>query len=133
MLKSIRTHQLTTLPRGESSAGVPTQQTYILQMDDLTWRVPNPPGSQLAVPPPRSGGVYGQDIASNYRAGMLVYGGRGGSGTQALDDLWVRALTPQACRSLSAGRRSIITIKMNSGSRSPPPPPKSIRARDGVL
>ncbi|KAG8902345.1 hypothetical protein FRB99_004559, partial [Tulasnella sp. 403] len=71
---------------GESSAGVPTQQTYVLQLDDLTWRVPVPPAAQQDIPPPRSAGVYGQDLASNYRNGMLIWGGKGTSGP--LNDLW---------------------------------------------
>ncbi|KIO30207.1 hypothetical protein M407DRAFT_5731 [Tulasnella calospora MUT 4182] len=73
---------------GESSAGVPTQQTYILELDTLTWRYPDPPAAQQDIPPARSRGVFGQDIASNYRAGMLVWGGKGGSGNTPLDDLW---------------------------------------------
>lgn len=73
---------------GESSAGVPTQQTYVLELDTLTWRYPVPPAAQQDIPPARSSGVFGQDIASNYRAGMLIWGGKGGSGSTALDDLW---------------------------------------------
>ncbi|KAG8899025.1 hypothetical protein FRC00_002016 [Tulasnella sp. 408] len=73
---------------GESSAGVPTQQTYVLELDTLTWRYPDPPAAQQDIPPARSRGVFGQDIASNYRAGMLVWGGKGGSGNTPLDDLW---------------------------------------------
>ncbi|KAG8916295.1 hypothetical protein FRC01_003245 [Tulasnella sp. 417] len=73
---------------GESSAGVPTQQTYILELDTLTWRYPVPPDAQQDIPPARSRGVFGQDIASNYRSGMLVWGGKGGSGNTPLDDLW---------------------------------------------
>lgn len=74
---------------GESSAGVPTQSTYILELGTLTWRVPVPPTGEQDIPPARSAGVYGLDMASNYRAGMVVYGGKGGSGNVALDDLWV--------------------------------------------
>lgn len=74
---------------GQSSAGNPTQQTYVLQMDDLTWRTPEPPDSQQAIPPSRSAGAFGLDAASNYRNGLLVWGGKGGTGSTPLDDLWV--------------------------------------------
>ncbi|KAG8966018.1 hypothetical protein FRC03_012661 [Tulasnella sp. 419] len=72
---------------GESSSGTPTQQTYILSLDNLQWRVPMPPDAQRDVPPARSAGIYGQDFASNYRSGLLVWGGKGNGGA-ALDDLW---------------------------------------------
>ncbi|KAG8865277.1 hypothetical protein FRB96_000167 [Tulasnella sp. 330] len=72
---------------GESSAGNPTQQTYILQMDDLAWRTPVPPDAQQGIPPARSAGAFGLDSASNYRNGLLVWGGKGSTDTP-LDDLW---------------------------------------------
>lgn len=75
---------------GESSSGNPTQQTYVLQMDDLTWRTPEPPDAQQGIPPARSAGAFGLDSASNYRNGLLVWGGKGSTGSTPLDDLWVR-------------------------------------------
>ncbi|KAG9040174.1 hypothetical protein FRB95_000103 [Tulasnella sp. JGI-2019a] len=73
---------------GESAAGNPTQQTYIFQMDDMTWRTPVPPDAQQGIPPARSAGAFGLDSASNYREGLLVWGGKGGTGSTPLDDLW---------------------------------------------
>lgn len=92
---------------GESSAGVPTQQTYVLELDTLTWRYPDPPAAQQDIPPARSRGVFGQDIASNYRAGMLVWGGKGGSGNTPLDDLWVRKFCLGLRKALTAGAVSL--------------------------
>lgn len=85
---------------GESSAGNPTQQTYILQLDSLSWRIPIPPDAQQGIPPSRSAGVFGLDSASNYREGLLVWGGKGGTGSTPLDDLWV---SPVAVATLEDG------------------------------
>lgn len=74
---------------GEAGSGNPTQQTYVLQLDDLTWRVPEPPDAQQGIPPSRSAGSFGQDEASNYRSGLVVWGGKGANAVP-LNDLWVR-------------------------------------------
>jgi len=75
---------------GESAAGTPVQNTWILDFDSLVWRTPVPPDSQRDIPPARSAALTGADLASNIRSGFLVFGGKGGSGSTPLNDVWVR-------------------------------------------
>lgn len=73
---------------GESSSGIPTDQTYLLDLGTLTWSTPQPQtGLPQGLPPARYMAVSGEDFSSSYRHAHLVMGGRGISG-QALSDVW---------------------------------------------
>jgi hypothetical protein len=72
---------------GESQAGFPQSQTYLLNLDSLTWSSPTPPSGLTQAPPSRSGAIAGIDIAANYRHGFVVIGGKGDQGV-ALSDVW---------------------------------------------
>ncbi|KAG1755705.1 hypothetical protein EDB19DRAFT_1924969 [Suillus lakei] len=73
---------------GESSSGIPTDQTYLLNLDTLVWGIPQPQsGLPQGFPPARYMAVSGEDFSSSYRHAHLVMGGRGVSG-QALSDVW---------------------------------------------
>lgn len=73
---------------GESSSGIPTDQTYLLNLGTLEWGTPQPQsGLPQGSPPARYMAVSGEDFSSSYRHAHLVMGGRGISG-QALSDVW---------------------------------------------
>ncbi|KAG2141689.1 uncharacterized protein EDB93DRAFT_1089266 [Suillus bovinus] len=73
---------------GESSSGIPTDQTYLLNLGTLDWSTPQPQaGLPQSSPPARYMAVSGEDFSSSYRHAHLVMGGRGISG-QALSDVW---------------------------------------------
>ncbi|KAG1820199.1 uncharacterized protein BJ212DRAFT_1007998 [Suillus subaureus] len=73
---------------GESSSGIPTDQTYLLNLSSLTWSIPQPQaGLPQGSPPARYMAVSGEDFSSSYRHAHLVMGGREISG-QALSDVW---------------------------------------------
>ncbi|KAF8592581.1 hypothetical protein K439DRAFT_1504033 [Ramaria rubella] len=73
---------------GESQAGIPQQNTYLLDMDSLTWSTPLSNVPKLSSsPPPRSRALGTGDFAANSRRDFLVYGGKGAS-NQALGDVW---------------------------------------------
>ncbi|KAG2367392.1 hypothetical protein BDR07DRAFT_1351366 [Suillus spraguei] len=72
---------------GESSSGIPTDQTYLLNLGTLTWATPQPQtGLPQGSPPARYMAVSGEDFSSSYRHAHLVMGGKGISG--ALNDVW---------------------------------------------
>ncbi|KAG1892464.1 hypothetical protein F4604DRAFT_1888314 [Suillus subluteus] len=73
---------------GESSSGIPTDQTYLLNLGSLTWGTPQPQSNlPQGSPPARYMAVSGEDFSSSYRHAHLVMGGKGTSG-QALSDVW---------------------------------------------
>jgi hypothetical protein len=72
----------------------PTQATYILDLDTLTWSQPSPSVNlpQLTqIPPRRSQALGGADIFANARQAFIMFGGQGSDG-QPLDDIWVSSL-----------------------------------------
>ncbi|KAI0952201.1 hypothetical protein AcW1_004364 [Taiwanofungus camphoratus] len=68
---------------GESAQGLPSSQTFLLDLDSLTWSSP-PSGN---TPPARSAAISGDDIAASYRTAHIVIGGKDSSGN-ALSDVW---------------------------------------------
>ncbi|KAG2118758.1 uncharacterized protein F5147DRAFT_666661 [Suillus discolor] len=73
---------------GESSSGIPTDQTYLLNLGTLEWSTPQPEvGLPQGSPPARYMAVSGEDFSSSYRHAHLVMGGKGISG-QILSDVW---------------------------------------------
>ncbi|KAJ7682812.1 hypothetical protein DFH06DRAFT_1278311 [Mycena polygramma] len=73
---------------GEASSGVPQGQTYLLNLETLTWSIPTPPANLKQTPPARSAAVSGCDNAASNRNGFIVIGGKGADGA-ALSDVWV--------------------------------------------
>ncbi|KAJ7638799.1 hypothetical protein FB45DRAFT_1133214, partial [Roridomyces roridus] len=73
---------------GEASSGVAQDQTYLLDLDSLTWTVPAPATNLSPNPPPaRSAAIAGYDSAASNRNGFVVIGGKGPDGS-ALSDVW---------------------------------------------
>ncbi|KAK2466201.1 hypothetical protein APHAL10511_001843 [Amanita phalloides] len=72
---------------GESQGGISQSQTYLLDLDKLTWSTPSPPATLNSAPPARSAAIAGIDFAASYRHGFVVIGGKGAQG-QALSDVW---------------------------------------------
>ncbi|KAI0068702.1 hypothetical protein BV25DRAFT_1817611 [Artomyces pyxidatus] len=72
---------------GESQGGFPQSQTYLLDLDTLTWSIPHPPGLLTSTPPARSAAVGGGDFAASYREAHIIIGGKG-NGSQPLSDVW---------------------------------------------
>ncbi|KAJ7180070.1 hypothetical protein C8R43DRAFT_1181384 [Mycena crocata] len=72
---------------GEASSTVPQGQTYLLNLETLTWSVPSSPSTLQRTPPARSQSVFGCDNAASNRNGFIVIGGKGSDGT-ALSDVW---------------------------------------------
>ncbi|KAF8165358.1 hypothetical protein B0H34DRAFT_688877 [Crassisporium funariophilum] len=72
---------------GLSESGFPQSQTYILNLNTLTWTTPSPPINLQRSPPSRSAVVVGSDFAASNRHGFVIIGGRG-SGGEPLSDIW---------------------------------------------
>ncbi|KAI0053628.1 hypothetical protein FA95DRAFT_1552125 [Auriscalpium vulgare] len=72
---------------GESSGGFPQSQTYLLNLDTLTWSQPVAPTGLGSIPPARSAAIGGGDFAASYRQAHVVIGGKGADG-QPLSDVW---------------------------------------------
>ncbi|EIN10748.1 hypothetical protein PUNSTDRAFT_142689 [Punctularia strigosozonata HHB-11173 SS5] len=73
---------------GESQTGLPQSNTYLLDLQNLSWSTPAPPSSvPNTSPPPRSAAISGGDFAASNRHGHLVIGGKGQNG-QPLSDVW---------------------------------------------
>lgn len=73
---------------GESSSGIPTSQTFLLNLATNQWSSPSAqPGLPQSSPPARYMALSGDDFSSSYRNAHLVIGGKGASG-QALSDAW---------------------------------------------
>ncbi|KAG5646567.1 hypothetical protein DXG03_002870 [Asterophora parasitica] len=76
---------------GESASGLAQSQTFLLNLETLTWSVPTPPDNLQRTPAARSAVVSGVDSAASNRQGFVVIGGKGSDG-QGLSDVWVRIL-----------------------------------------
>ncbi|KAJ6613462.1 hypothetical protein B0H10DRAFT_2048593 [Mycena sp. CBHHK59/15] len=72
---------------GEASSAVVQGQTYLLNLETLTWSIPSPPPTLTRTPPARTSAVYGCDFAASNRNGFVVIGGKGADGS-ALADVW---------------------------------------------
>ncbi|KII94622.1 hypothetical protein PLICRDRAFT_148646 [Plicaturopsis crispa FD-325 SS-3] len=72
---------------GESEGGFPQSQTYLLNLDSLSWFKPSPPANLQSSPPARSAAVSGGDFAANFRHGHVIIGGKNANG-QPLSDVW---------------------------------------------
>lgn len=72
---------------GVSESGFPQSQTFLLNLQTLTWSTPSPPANLQRSPPARSAAVYGCDFAASNRQGFVVIGGKGADG-KALSDVW---------------------------------------------
>ncbi|EPQ59227.1 hypothetical protein GLOTRDRAFT_113979 [Gloeophyllum trabeum ATCC 11539] len=72
---------------GESQGGYPQQQTYLLNLDTLTWSQPTGPDGLTSVPSARSGAIGGLDSGASYRRGHILIGGKDANGN-GLSDVW---------------------------------------------
>ncbi|EIW76099.1 hypothetical protein CONPUDRAFT_130456 [Coniophora puteana RWD-64-598 SS2] len=73
---------------GQSSSGVATSETFLLNLGTLTWTTPTPQSDLPQGPPPaRYMAVGGEDFSSSYRHAHLVMGGKDVNG-DALSDVW---------------------------------------------
>lgn len=72
---------------GESEGGFAQSQTYLLNLDSLSWSVPNPPASLQSTPSARSAAIAGCDFAASNRHGFVVVGGKGDN-SNPLSDVW---------------------------------------------
>ncbi|TFK43545.1 hypothetical protein BDQ12DRAFT_731551 [Crucibulum laeve] len=72
---------------GESENGFPQSETYLLNLDSLTWSSPSPPANLQRSPPARSAVVFGSDFAASNRHGFVVIGGKG-TNEKPLSDVW---------------------------------------------
>ncbi|KAG6880048.1 hypothetical protein C0992_007365 [Termitomyces sp. T32_za158] len=72
---------------GESASGLVQSQTFLLNLETLTWSVPSPPNNLQKIPAARSAAIYGTDLAASYRQGFIVAGGKGPDGN-SLTDVW---------------------------------------------
>ncbi|KAG6814168.1 hypothetical protein H0H92_000844 [Tricholoma furcatifolium] len=79
---------------GVSSTGIAQSQTYLLNLDGLTWSVPNPPSYLTQIPPARSAVISGLDSAASNRRGFLIAGGVG-LDSDDLTDVWEFDFTNQ--------------------------------------
>ncbi|KAF9259495.1 hypothetical protein L218DRAFT_908190 [Marasmius fiardii PR-910] len=74
---------------GISQSGFPSSETYLLNLDTLSWSKPAPPSNLQQAPSPRSAlaSVSGPDFAANSRSAFMLYGGTG-SQQEILLDAW---------------------------------------------
>ncbi|KJA24664.1 hypothetical protein HYPSUDRAFT_38750 [Hypholoma sublateritium FD-334 SS-4] len=72
---------------GISESGVAQSQTYILDLDTLTWSTPLPPLNLKRTPPARSLALSGGDFAASNRHGFVIIGGKD-LNNEALSDVW---------------------------------------------
>ncbi|KAF5331522.1 hypothetical protein D9611_007682 [Ephemerocybe angulata] len=79
---------------GEADGGFVQSQTYLLNMDTLTWSIPSPPANLASTPPARSAAISGIDIAASNRHAFIIIGGKG-SNSVALSDVWAFDFTNQ--------------------------------------
>ncbi|KAG7449231.1 uncharacterized protein BT62DRAFT_929205 [Guyanagaster necrorhizus] len=79
---------------GESEGGFAQSQTYLLNLDSLSWSVPDPPASLQSTPSARSAAIAGCDFAASNRQGFVVVGGKGDN-SSPLSDVWEFDFTNQ--------------------------------------
>ncbi|KAF5363772.1 hypothetical protein D9756_000638 [Leucocoprinus leucothites] len=72
---------------GESEGGFVQDQTYLLNLDTLSWKTPSPPQTLQNTPPARAAALAGEDFAASNRHAFVIYGGKGSDGN-ALSDVW---------------------------------------------
>ncbi|KAF9451711.1 hypothetical protein P691DRAFT_796346 [Macrolepiota fuliginosa MF-IS2] len=72
---------------GESEGGFAQGQTYLLNLDTLSWSVPTPPSGLQQTPPARSAALAGEDFAASNRHAFVIIGGKGSDG-KSLSDVW---------------------------------------------
>ncbi|KAH9918207.1 uncharacterized protein BXZ73DRAFT_92267 [Epithele typhae] len=72
---------------GESQTGVPTANTYALDLSNLQWSQPSAPSGLTSTPAARFAMVAGDDSAASYRNGHIVIDGEGASDSAAAD-IW---------------------------------------------
>ncbi|KAH8830881.1 hypothetical protein DL96DRAFT_1526225 [Flagelloscypha sp. PMI_526] len=72
---------------GGEANGFAQANTYLLNLDTLTWSLPRPPANLPTKPPARSSAVFGTDFAASNRHSFVVVGGKGDN-DQALSDVW---------------------------------------------
>ncbi|KAG7096979.1 hypothetical protein E1B28_004375 [Marasmius oreades] len=74
---------------GESQSGFPSSETYLLNLNTLSWSKPAPPANLQQSPSARSalGSIYGPDFAANSRGAFMLYGGTGPR-QEVLLDAW---------------------------------------------
>ncbi|KZT74265.1 hypothetical protein DAEQUDRAFT_660198 [Daedalea quercina L-15889] len=72
---------------GQSAQGVPTANTYLLDLDTLTWSTNSAPDGLDTKPPARSAAISAEDLAASYRSAHIIIGGLGANG-EALSDVW---------------------------------------------
>ncbi|KAF8076371.1 hypothetical protein FPV67DRAFT_1664652 [Lyophyllum atratum] len=72
---------------GESASGLAQSQTFLLNLETLTWSVPTPPANLQRTPAARTAAIAGGDFAPSNRQGFVVIGGKGSDG-KGLKDVW---------------------------------------------
>ncbi|KAF5388241.1 hypothetical protein D9615_000402 [Tricholomella constricta] len=72
---------------GESASGLVQSQTFLLNLETLTWSVPTPPANLQRTPAARTAVIAGGDFAPSNRQGFVVIGGKGSDG-KGLLDVW---------------------------------------------
>ncbi|GLB33795.1 hypothetical protein LshimejAT787_0106790 [Lyophyllum shimeji] len=72
---------------GESASGLAQSQTFLLNLETLTWSVPTPPTGLQRTPAARTSVIAGGDFAASNRHGFIVIGGRGSDG-KGFTDVW---------------------------------------------
>lgn len=72
---------------GQTSGGFAQSETFLLNLETLTWSTPDPPQNLGVLPPARSAAVAGTDFAASNRQGFVVIGGKGPDGNP-LSDVW---------------------------------------------
>ncbi|KAF9221954.1 hypothetical protein BS17DRAFT_784207 [Gyrodon lividus] len=73
---------------GESSSGIATSQTFLINLGSNLWSTPTTQSDlPMTAPPARYMAVSGDDFSSSYRHAHLVIGGKD-SNNQPLSDVW---------------------------------------------
>ncbi|KAF8845762.1 hypothetical protein BDN67DRAFT_892139 [Paxillus ammoniavirescens] len=73
---------------GESSSGIATSQTFLLNLASILWTTPAAQSDlPMTTPPARYMAVSGDDFSSSYRQAHLIIGGKDSNG-QPLSDAW---------------------------------------------
>ncbi|KAH0839762.1 hypothetical protein J3R83DRAFT_704 [Lanmaoa asiatica] len=73
---------------GQSSSGIPTSQTILIDFNTNTWTPPAPQADLPMTPPPaRYMALSGDDFSSSYRHAHLLFGGQDSNG-HPLSDVW---------------------------------------------
>ncbi|KAH9482635.1 hypothetical protein JR316_0004735 [Psilocybe cubensis] len=68
---------------GLSENGLAQSQTFLLNLQTLSWSTPSPPGTLQGAPPSRSAALFGGDFAASKQVFVFL-----GSDGKALSDVW---------------------------------------------